>query len=324
MAAPALLEVRGLSVEYRTRDGWARAVDGVSFKIERGETLGVVGESGSGKTTLALALLRALPDNARVAGGAVLLDGADLLTMPDIELRSVRWRRVSTVLQSAMSAFSPVARLSDQFVETAQAHGDVSYQDAVEDAGRLLEALGLERDLLGRYPHQLSGGMRQRAAIALALLCGPDLLIADEPTTGLDAIAQRRVMSALGERQEKGMALLLISHDLGLAMGASDRVSVLYAGRVVETAPRAALLRGPRHPYTAALMHATPSVRGPWRPPRALPGAPPHPAALPRGCSFYPRCPNAREVCRAEAPLLAESAPAHLVACWSPSLREGE
>jgi peptide/nickel transport system permease protein len=301
---PPLLEVRDLAVEFDTPAGALRAVDGVSFSLARGETLGLVGESGCGKTTTALALLRLLPPGGRVVGGEVLLGGEDVLRVEAAELRAVRWSRMSIVFQGAMNALNPVRTIGDQVAEAITVHAPtVSRRTARLRAGALLERVGIGAGRGREYPHTYSGGMRQRAMIALALACEPDIVIADEPTTALDVMIQAQIMELLaGIGRDLGMATILVTHDLGVVAQACDRVVVMYGGRVMEEQPAVPLYAAPRHPYTRALLASFPDVAHPDRPLRGIPGTPPRLDAMPPGCPFAPRCPLAVSACAAARP----------------------
>jgi len=302
-----LLDVQGLAVTY----GRARVVDGVSFQIAPGEALGIVGESGSGKTTVARAVLRLLPRHARVEG-QVYFDGVELLRLPARELRRLRWRRLSVVFQSTMSALTPVYRIDDQIAEAIRTHQPLSRAAARRRAAELLERTGVAGRFARAYPHQLSGGMRQRACIAMALALEPDLVIADEPTTALDVLSQALVLEMLARlRADVGCSSLLISHDLALIMQACDRVLVMYAGRIVEQAPVRRLYAQPVHPYTMGLLHCVSTDDALI----AIPGTLPNREPPIVGCAFAPRCPFAQPVCRTTSPPLVEVRPGHLAAC---------
>jgi oligopeptide/dipeptide ABC transporter ATP-binding protein len=318
------LEARGLVVEFPARGPGYRPVDGVSFAVAPGEALALVGESGSGKSLTALALLGLVPEQGRISAGSVLLDGADLLALPERLRRTMRGRRIGYVPQEAGSALDPVLTIGAQLTEILGVHLGLRGAVAATRAAALLAEVGLAGPsaLLGCYPHELSGGMRQRVLIALALAGEPAVLLADEPTTSLDVTVQANVLDLLDRlRRDRGMGLLLVTHDLGLVAGHADRVLVMYAGRIVEEAPVESLFRSPSHPYTRALLAAAPRLDGPASPPRPIPGVVPDPSAWPSGCRFHPRCPEAIPTCRAEAPALAVPAgpgrvPAHRAACW--------
>lgn len=322
--APVVLDVAGLAVDF---DG-APAVRGVDFTLHRGEVLGLVGESGSGKSATALAVLGLLPANARVRGSVRLAGsgtadegGAELVGATDRVLSSVRGRRIGMVFQDPLSAFTPVYRIGDQIAEAIRTHRDVSRERARAEAVELLDLVGIPEPATRAqgFPHEFSGGMRQRAMIAMAVANDPDVIIADEPTTALDVTVQAQVLDVLRTAQrETGAALLLVSHDLGVIAGAADRVAVMYAGRVVETAAATELFRRPRMPYTLGLIGAVPRIDGPSDVLVPIPGAPPSAGRLPKGCAFAPRCPLAEDRCTASEPALAAadaSDEGHLAAC---------
>ncbi len=311
-----LLSVRDLRVEYLTPTGPVCAVDGVSFDIGRGEVLGLAGESGSGKSTVAQALLRILRPPAVITGGQVLFEGEDVLAMSEARLRELRWRKVSLVFQSAMNSLNPILTIGDQIVDAIQAHQPVKRAEAVDRAVSLLKLVGIDSSRLTSYPHQLSGGMRQRVVIAIALALEPPLMLMDEPTTALDVVVQKEILHQVAELKDKlGFSILFITHDLSLILEFSTRIAVLYAGRLMEMAPSQELFHAPRHPYTKGLLGSVPSVRGPRRKLVGIPGSPPDMRKLPVGCRFHPRCPSATELCRTDAPVLRELGPAHIEAC---------
>jgi peptide/nickel transport system ATP-binding protein len=320
-ASAPLLSVRGLSVDYATRRGPLRAVRDVSFDIARRETVAIIGESGSGKTTLALALIRLLPRNARVAGGDiefVRTVPVSVLRLDADDLRQFRWRDCALVFQSALNAFNPVADIWSAFLDTGRAHG-MSESRAVRDrAFELLELVHLDPErVLRAYPHELSGGMRQRILIALGLLLRPALLILDEPTTALDILTQRAIIDLLRELRTKlEFSMLFISHDLSLAAELADRVVTMYAGRVVERASVGDLFYRPRHPYSIGLLRAVPRVTGALGSVTSIPGSPPDLIRPPSGCPYEPRCTFAIDACRAAPPpLIPVDTPRHDAAC---------
>jgi oligopeptide/dipeptide ABC transporter ATP-binding protein len=309
-----MLALDDVSIVYATRGGAVQAISGVTLGLEAGGSLGLVGESGCGKSTLALAALSLLPAEARITGGAVRFDGQDLAHLPERALRPLRWRRMAYVPQGAQNALVPVHSLRRQFRDTAAAHG-MRAGEADERAEALLRRVELAPAILDRFPHELSGGMRQRAIIALALLFGPALLVADEPTTGLDVIVQRQVVGLLRDlREERGLALLFISHDIGVVAELCARVAVLYAGRVMEGGRTAEVFARPDHPYTMGLARAFPDIRFPDRALVSIAGHPPRLSAPPEGCPFAPRCPFAQPLCRTTPPLV-ETSPGRTVAC---------
>ena len=318
-----LIELRGLTVEYGIGDLLVRACDNVDLTIGRGEILGIAGESGCGKTTLANAVMQILRPPARVAGGQILFQGEDLVRKSREELRKFRWRNVSMVFQSAMNALNPVARVGDQFVDMMRAHERVSKRDALKRAGELLELVGIDPRRVRAYPHELSGGMRQRVIIAMALALRPELVIMDEPTTALDVVVQREILQQVKTLQrELGFAVVFITHDLSLLVEIADRIAIMYAGEIVEEAPAGEIHRAPRHPYTIGLMQSFPPLHGPIVRMTGISGAPPDLAAPPDGCRFHPRCPHCRpedaELYRrqtTERPVLREVSPGHRAAC---------
>ena len=316
---PALLEIIDLHTCFKTHDGIVTAVNGVSFTINKGATLALVGESGSGKSMTALSIMRLVPPPGFIRSGAILLDGADILTLPDEKMRSIRGSRISMVFQEPMTSLNPVLRIGDQVMEPLLLHRNMRRSEAAEEAAQLLRRVGIQAagERLGDYPHQLSGGMRQRVMIAMALACNPSLLIADEPTTALDVTIQAQILELIDSlRQSTEMGILLITHDLGIVAERSDHTCVMYAGRIVESAASEELLRGPCHPYTRALLASLPQNAEPGKPLLTIAGqSPPLSANLP-GCGFCDRCPMAMPECRLQVPELREVTPGHLVRCW--------
>ena len=330
LRAEPVLELRGLSVEYATRNRTTRAVDGISLAIAPGEILGLAGESGCGKSTVANAVMQILRPPARIVGGEILFDGENLAGRSREELRKYRWRSVSMVFQSAMNSLNPVARVGDQFVDMMRAHERLSKHDALVRAGELLELVGIDARRVRAYPHELSGGMRQRVIIAMALALEPELVIMDEPTTALDVVVQREILQQVRDLQaELGFAVLFITHDLSLLLEMADKVAVMYAGRIVETATSRELRRQPRHPYSYGLLNSFPTIHGPRRRMTGIPGSPPDLRAIPSGCAFHPRCPCAFAACPTVLPRLLPSTaetPEQMVAChlYDPRLNGGE
>jgi peptide/nickel transport system ATP-binding protein len=318
-----LLELRQLTVEYAVGDRPVRAVDGVDLEIREGEIVGLAGESGCGKSTVANAAMQILRPPARIAGGSVLFRGEDLVGRSTEELRRFRWRNVSMVFQSAMNALNPVMRVGDQFADMMQAHERISKRHALARAGELLELVGIDRGRVRAYPHELSGGMRQRVIIAMALALKPEILILDEPTTALDVVVQREILQQVEAlKRDFGFAVLFITHDLSLLLEFADRIAIMYAGELVETAPASALAADAKHPYTQGLMRSFPPLTGPLERLTGIPGAPPDLSDPPSGCRFHPRCQfclpgNAALYKRqtTERPRLLEVGPNHRVAC---------
>ena len=313
-----LLTVDNLTMHYMTRAGPVRAVDGVSFSVDRGQSLGLVGESGCGKSSIATSLLKLLPDNAALRGGKVVLDGVDLVPLSEAEMREYRWDRISMVFQAAMNSLDPVYRVGDQIVEALEAHYRYARNDSIERVRGLYDLVGLNPEFMQRYPHEYSGGMKQRAVIAMALACEPDLVIADEPTTALDVIVQDRILREMKEVQRQlDMSMIYISHDMAVIAEVSDVVGVMYAGKIVEYGPTTDIYRNPIHPYTHALMSAFPSVKGEKRDLVTLPGEPPDLTDPPPGCRFSPRCAYATDECRVSEPPIVNRGE-HWAACWNP------
>jgi peptide/nickel transport system ATP-binding protein len=312
-----LLSVRGLHVYYTTPQGTVRAVDGADLDVPAGSIVGLVGESGCGKSTFGRALMGVLPSTARVAAGSILFEGRDLVPLSERERRPLRWRRMAFVPQTAMNALDPVQRLRAQMLEVLCERGGLSRTAALERAAVLLRMVGLDPRVLHDYPHQFSGGMRQRASIALALALDPALVIADEPVTALDVIVQRQVLDVLRDLQHRlNLAMILVTHDMAVVAYACDRIAVMYAGQVVESGPVAAVLEAPLHPYTMGLSHAFPNLRDDDDALVPIEGAPPSLLSPPPGCRFAERCPFAEHACRMGPPPLVEVAPDHLAACW--------
>lgn len=318
--ADNVLEVKDLTMHYRTRKGEVFAVDDVSFSVARGESVGLVGESGCGKTSIAISLLKLLPDNADIKAGQILLNGTDVVPLPEDEMRKLRWRRISMVFQAAMNALNPVYTVEEQILEAMRQHmKHLNEEEMNERVDQLFGLVGLDPAFKDQYPHQYSGGMRQRAVIAMALSCDPDIIIADEPTTALDVIVQDALLKRIREIQEQlNMAMIYISHDVAVIAEVSDRVGVMYAGRMAEMASTEAIFHRPIHPYTMGLMSAFPSIVGPKTELVTLPGEPPDLLNPPPGCRFHPRCPYATEICQEEVPPFKDHGGGHYAACWHP------
>jgi peptide/nickel transport system ATP-binding protein len=324
-SAPAtVLEVNGLQTVFFTNSGLFKAVDDVSFSVGRGETLAIVGESGCGKSVTALSIMRLVPDPpGRIVGGSVMLEGTDLLALDEAEMRAIRGNRISMIFQEPMTSLNPVMRIGDQITEAVRLHRAMPRKQAWQQAVEMLRLVKIPEPerRASEYPHQLSGGMRQRAMIAMALACRPALLIADEPTTALDVTIQAQILALVLELQkELGMGLILITHDLGVVAQTAQRVIVMYAGKKVEEADVESLFADPRHPYTRGLMASIPAV--PSHDAKAdvrlieIPGMVPSLTNLPKGCAFAPRCELAIERCREQYPPLQSFGANHLAACW--------
>ena len=313
-----LLEVNDLRTSFHTRNGILRAVRGVSFSLEKGETLGIVGESGSGKSVTCLSLMGLVPQPpGRIEGGSAVFAGVDLLHGPTRAVRAIRGRRLAMIFQDPMSSLNPYLRISEQLIEPLRIHEKIGRAAARSRGREMLAAVGInDTGRFDRYPHEFSGGMRQRVMIAMALITRPDLLIADEPTTALDVTVQAQILELIRNLQhETGMAVIFITHDLAVVAGLCDRVLVMYAGRVVESADARALFRLPRHPYTRALQRSIPSLQPKGAELFTIPGQPPDLSRLPDGCAFAPRCEHANALCRARDPDLGEIAPGRASAC---------
>jgi oligopeptide/dipeptide ABC transporter ATP-binding protein len=324
MSGPPLLEVRDLSVSFRTQDGTVHAVDNVSFTVNRGEVLGIVGESGSGKSVTAMTLMRLVLDQNAVFSGEVLFDGRDLMQLSQHDMLQVRGTKIAMIFQDPMTSLNPVYRVGWQIEEQLRAHQDISAKQARRRTLELLGAVGIPNPQarVDDYPHQFSGGMRQRVMIAMGISCNPDVLIADEPTTALDVTIQAQILELIGNLQrEFDSAVVLITHDLGVVAEVANRVAVMYAGRIVEYAEVGELFRRPQHPYTWGLLGSISRMDRPrQRRLAAITGQPPSLISLPAGCSFRPRCPHAFDRCRAERPdLAARSGAGHLDACFLPA-----
>ncbi|HEY2653498.1 MAG TPA: ABC transporter ATP-binding protein [Solirubrobacteraceae bacterium] len=304
MAEP-LLEVTDLSVDYLTDAATVRAVNGVSLAVGPGEFLAIVGESGCGKSTLLFGVAGLLSPPGEVAGGKVTFRGRDMVRIGRDELRQIRWREFSVVMQSAMNALNPMKSIGAQFKDALEAHGNPSSAEIRSRSEEVLQLVGIDAVHLQSYPHQLSGGMRQRAMIAMALLFTPSLVMMDEPTSALDVVAQRSLMTKIKELQRSlGFAVIFVTHDMSVVGRYSDRVMVMYAGQVAESATTEAIFDRPLHPYTRGLMNAFPSVTGPRRELEGIPGSPPDLAHPPSGCRFHPRCPEVMPICRTHEPEL--------------------
>ncbi|POR05393.1 dipeptide/oligopeptide/nickel ABC transporter ATP-binding protein [Alkalispirochaeta sphaeroplastigenens] len=300
-----LLEVQDLHVHYKTDDGTARAVNGIDFSIHRGETLGLVGETGAGKTTTALALLGLVPHPpGKITGGRILFQGENLLEKSGKELRRLRGNRISIIFQDPMTSLNPLFPAGKQIAENLTLHQNLPPREALKKAGELLARVGIPASRSGNYPHEFSGGMKQRVVIAMALACNPALLIADEPTTALDVTIQAQILEILRDLKEDfGLSLLMISHDLGVVAEVADRVAVMYAGDIVETGSVEQVFEEPRHPYTIGLLNSLPDIDAPrGESLQPITGLMPDPMELPRGCSFAPRCPRVMPVCEEQKP----------------------
>jgi peptide/nickel transport system ATP-binding protein len=321
-----LLEVKDLKVHFKIQGGWVKAVDGVSFSIDSGETMGLVGESGCGKTTAAYAITQLLPPNGHIKGGKILYKGRDLLslsmrkdgTLDDYneKIRRIRWTEISMIFQGAMNAFNPVFKVGDQIVEAITLHTDASEEEAKQRARDLFRFVGMSPDRVDNYPHEFSGGMKQRAMIALALALNPSFIIADEPTTALDVITQDRILAEIRKLQEQlKMAMMIITHDVSVVAEVSDKIAVMYAGLIMETGRTTHVFKNTAHPYTAGLLGSFPSIKGERRRLESIPGFPPDLVNPPSGCPFHPRCQYAKEECHQRRPEGVEVEAGHISYC---------
>jgi len=311
-----VLNVQNLVMYYKTMKGYVKAVDNVSFDVEKGEAMGLVGESGCGKTTIGMSILRLLPSNAEIQSGKVLFKGSDILELSEKEMRAVRWNGVSMIFQAAMNALNPVHRIEEQIIEAMKTHENISKEEARERVYQLYKLVGLDPGRARDYPHEYSGGMKQRAVIAMSLACNPDIIIADEPTTALDVIVQDQIISEIKRLQkELHMTMIYISHDISVIAESCERIAVMYAGILAEYANAVDLFRNPMHPYTQALMNSFPSIKGPKKRLIPVPGEPPNLLNPPKGCRFHPRCPLATDVCRNKIPVFTEYESRHWAAC---------
>ena len=313
-----LLTIDGLQMYYRSEDGYVRAADDINLELERGQTLGLVGESGSGKTTIARSIIRLLPDNAEIIDGSIDVDGTDITELSDSELRKqIRWQQVSMIPQNAMNGFDPVYTVGQQIVQAIRYHRDgVSKAEAKDRARELFDELGIDPDRVDDYPHQFSGGMAQRAMIALALCLEPKLILADEPTTALDVVIQDRILETIKKMQaEYNSAMILITHDISVVSETADRIAVCYGGRIVEQADAATIIKNPRHPYTLGLRNAFPDIGDSDDELISIPGTPPELVDPGEGCRFAPRCPFAEEECWDVTPEPEEYDDGHIVEC---------
>lgn len=312
----ALLEVRDLSVEYHTDSGIYRAVDQLSFHLESGKSLGLVGESGCGKTTTMLSIMRLLSENGRIVSGEVLFNGVNLMELSVPEIREMRWKDFSIIFQGAMNALNPVRTVEDQIAEALTQHKILPRSEVKKEVYRLLDLVGVSRSRAAQYPHQYSGGMRQRAMIAMALACRPKIIFADEPTTALDVMVQAQMLDLLQELQkELDLAIIMVTHDLGVVAELCDDVLVMYAGKLAEYGSSDAIYNHAQHPYTQRLLTAFPDIENPRAELSSIPGYPPPLNDLPPGCRFEPRCLVAEEICSQHVPLDHEVDPGHIASC---------
>jgi peptide/nickel transport system ATP-binding protein len=320
-----LLEVKNLQTYFKISQGVVKAVDGVSFDLDYGETLGLVGESGCGKTTSALSIAQLLPKEGKIVGGEIWLEGKDLAKLSDEQMQVYRWNDISIVFQGAMNALNPVMRIGDQIAEAMVLHQKLTRQEALDRAVKLLEMMEIPGERIRQYPHEFSGGMKQRVMIAMALACNPKIIIGDEPTTALDVMVQAQILNIIEKIQKEfNMGFILITHDLSILAETCDTIAVMYAGKIVEKASSEDLFQHTAHPYTKKLINSFPNIEGQKVIPAGIPGVPPNMLELPSGCPFWPRCERAGDHCRDELPAGVEIAPGHYVAChrWEEILNE--
>ncbi|GAA0330805.1 ABC transporter ATP-binding protein [Bacillus carboniphilus] len=319
-----VLSVEKLSTYFKTDKGIAKAVEDVSFTVNEGEMLGLIGESGCGKTTVAQSILRLIEYPGKVVKGSVHLNGKDLLKASNSELSKLRWKDISVIPQSAMNALNPIYTIGDQIIEAILLHEDVTKKEAIKRTKNLLEMVGIDGDRWKSYPHEFSGGMKQRVAIAMALACNPKVIISDESTTGLDVLTQAQVIALLKDLQRKmNLAVIIISHDLPMVTAICDRIAIMYAGKIVEWANTDQILKDARHPYAKALLNATPDLSDIGRKVQSIPGSVPNLVNPPKGCRFHSRCPYVMESCSQIVPELLEVSPGHYTACLLEEIRHG-
>lgn len=313
------LKIKDLEVIYTQAGRTVHAVNGVSLEVQKGKTLGLVGETGAGKTTIAKSIMRILPDPpAKIRKGEIILDGEDLLKKPESEMLKVRGGKIAMIFQDPMTALNPLMTVGDQILEVLQLHNDYDQKTGMKKAGEMLETVGIPAERYSEYPHQFSGGMKQRVVIAMALACNPELLLADEPTTALDVTIQAQVLDLINELKEKFQtSMILITHDLGVIAQTCETVAVIYAGSIVESGTKEDIFDHPTHPYTIGLFDSLPNMTAEGEKLKPIAGMPPDPTNLPAGCPFAPRCPFATEQCHKEKPEAAELSPGHWCACFN-------
>jgi len=313
----SLLAINSLSVEYRTGEGSAKAVEDVSLELRKGETLGLVGESGSGKSTMGLAIMGLIRAPGQVTSGRISFEGRDLRQLGVEEMRAVRGKKIAMIFQDPMTSLNPVKKIGDHYVEYIRAHDAQAEGKARSMGAEVLEDLGIPSSRMDDYPHQFSGGMRQRVMIGLALTLRPSLIIADEPTTALDVIVEAQILTLMRDLKKKySLSLILITHNMGVVAEMADRVAVMYAGRIAEIAPVLSIFEKPKHPYTKALLESIPNIRAEDRVLKTVPGSPPDLTDLPSGCAFHPRCPYVFDRCRAEVPRLVSTGNEAAASCF--------
>jgi len=313
----ALLQIKDLEVRYATRAGLVKAVDRVDLEVRRGETLGLVGESGCGKSTLGFSILRLIREPGEIVGGQILFNGEDLLQKTEQEMIDIRGKNIAMIFQDPMTCLNPLQRIDDHFIETVNIHERASSKEARQRAADLVDKLGISASRLTDYPHQLSGGMRQRIMIGLALVLNSDLIIADEPTTSLDVIVEAQILELMkGLKRDFDLTMILITHNMGIVAELADRIAVMYAGKLVEVAQAVPLYDKPLHPYTQGLLKSIPNISLEEQKLETMPGSPPDLIEPPTGCNFHPRCPYAMEKCSSIEPPMKEIENGHRAACW--------
>lgn len=316
----AVLEVKDLKMYYSTKQGMVKAADGISFAINQGESMGLVGESGCGKTSVSMSIMRLLAENAKIVGGQILFKGQDIVKLKEEEMNKIRWAGIAMIFQAAMNSLNPVYKVGDQIIEAILAHEpDVTFEEARERVAELYKLVGLDPKRMDNYPHEYSGGMKQRAVIAMSLACNPDLIIADEPTTALDVIVQDMILKELSKIQKKlNMSMIYISHDIAVIAEVAEKIAIMYSGKIVELSDAVTIFKKPAHPYTVGLMSSFPSIHGEKKKLVTIPGEPPNLLNAPDHCRFAPRCPFATKECWEKTPPYEEIEPNHYVACFHP------
>ncbi|MCX7694905.1 MAG: ABC transporter ATP-binding protein [Caloramator sp.] len=312
-----LLDIKNLTIHYITDDGVVKAVNGIDIELNKGETLGLVGETGAGKTTTALGIMRLVPNPpGKILSGEITFEGKDLLKLPEGEMRKIRGNKISMIFQDPMTSLNPVMTVGEQLAEVIQIHEGLSNEEAIEKAKKMLEMVGIPGERHTDYPHQFSGGMKQRVVIAIALACNPQLLIADEPTTALDVTIQAQVLDLMKRlKEEFNTAMILITHDLGVVAEVCDKVAIMYAGEIVESASLEDLFEKPKHPYTLGLFGSIPNLEEEVERLNPIKGLMPDPTNLPSGCPFHPRCPKAKDICKIQVPKTTDLGNGHKVRC---------
>jgi peptide/nickel transport system ATP-binding protein len=312
-----LLDIKNLTIHYITEDGTVKAVNGIDIQLNSGETLGLVGETGAGKTTTALGIMRLVPNPpGKILGGRVIFEGKDLLELSEEEMRRIRGNKISMIFQDPMTSLNPVMTVGDQIAEVIQIHQKLNDKEALEKAKEMLELVGIPGARYSNYPHEFSGGMKQRVVIAIALACNPQLLIADEPTTALDVTIQAQVLEMMKKlKEEFNTAMILITHDLGVVAEVCDKVAIMYAGEIIEYASIEDLYNDPKHPYTVGLFGSIPNIEEDVERLSPIKGLMPDPTNLPSGCPFHPRCPKAKDICKEQVPATTDLGNGHKVRC---------